>query len=376
MSAWRTLPDELDPDVRTFTERLRLLVERSGLGVDAVAERAGGDRADWDAYLNARRPVPRTAVVALADATGADLGPLAAHWEHADRAWKRLPHPPGPEAAPEPGRDPGAVRGPSAAREPEGVRDPSRHPGAVRDGFRDREAVRDRSQGRETVRDGFRDPEGVRDRSRDPEGVPAAERTLRIRKVVPPSPPPAPSPVPSPPPAPSPAPGRRRRVSPLLYAAGALGAALVVTAAVLLADLGGSAAPPAAAPPPPAATTVSPSPSALPDGVRCTGADCDGQDPERMGCGGPHATTVARVRVGTALVEVRRSSVCAAAWARITGAAAGDEVSVRAGAAVRAERVPGSGDTDAYTPMVAVPPGGGVRACASRPDGTEGCTGE
>ncbi|MEU3396342.1 helix-turn-helix domain-containing protein [Streptomyces filamentosus] len=336
MSAWRSLPDELDPDVRTFTERLRLLVERSGLGVDAVAERAGGDRADWDAYLNARRPVPRAAVVALADATGADLGPLAAHWEHADRAWKRPPQPPEPEpgTGAEPVGDPAAGRG----------------------------------------------PEAVRDRPRVPEDVPAAERTLRIRKVVPPAPAPAPTPTPSPTPAPlstpTPAPGRRRRGSPLLYAAGALGAGLVVTAAVLLADLGGSAAPPAAAPPPPVTTTAPPPPSALPDGVRCTGADCDGRDPERMGCGGPHATTVARVRVGTALVEVRHSSACAAAWARITGAAAGDEVTVQAGTAVQVEWVPGNGDTDAYTAMVPVPSGSGVRACASRSDGAEGCTGE
>ncbi|KAA6219260.1 helix-turn-helix domain-containing protein [Streptomyces filamentosus] len=342
MSAWRSLPDELDPDVRTFTERLRLLVERSGLGVDAVADRAGGGRADWDAYLNAQRPVPRAAVVALADATGADLGSLTAHWEHADRAWKRPPQPPEPE--------PGTGAG--AGAELDAGAEPVRGPAAVRA------------------------PEDVRDRPRAPEGVPAAERTLRIRKVVPPTPAPAPSPTPAPISAPTPAPGRRRRGSPLLYAAGVLGAGLVVTAAVLLADLGGSAAPPAAAPPPPATTTAPPPPSALPDGVRCTGADCDGRDPERMGCGGPHATTVARVRVGTALVEVRHSSACAAAWARITGAAAGDEVTVQAGTAVQVERVPGNGDTDAYTAMVPVPSGSGVRACATRSDGAEGCTGE
>ncbi|MFD5767086.1 helix-turn-helix domain-containing protein, partial [Streptomyces sp. NPDC127049] len=90
MSAWKSLSDELDPDIRTFTDRLRQVIDRSGLGVVAVAERTRRDRADWDAYLHARRPVPRSAVVALSDITGADLGPLTAQWEHADRAWKRV----------------------------------------------------------------------------------------------------------------------------------------------------------------------------------------------------------------------------------------------------------------------------------------------
>ncbi|RSS55075.1 XRE family transcriptional regulator [Streptomyces sp. WAC01280] len=89
MPGWKALSDELDPDVRAFTERLRRLIDRSGLGVTAVAERTGHDRATWDACLDARRPVPRSAVAALAEVTGTDPGDLAAEWERAERGWSR-----------------------------------------------------------------------------------------------------------------------------------------------------------------------------------------------------------------------------------------------------------------------------------------------
>ncbi|MEU2656494.1 DUF2690 domain-containing protein [Streptomyces sp. NPDC007325] len=382
MSAWKSLSDELDPDVRTFTDRLRLVIDRSGLGVVAVAERTGHDRADWDAYLHARRPVPRSAVVALSDITGADLGPLTAQWEHADRAWKRalraraVPEQPSPQDAPDATDAPGGVR--DGARAPEGVRDAAGAPEDARGGW----PVAPVLPG--AVREGAGAPEGVRGGADAAEGarggwpvvaVPQdarADGTMRIRPV-----PPIPAPAPAAAPAPEPvAPRKARRASPLLYVAGIVGAALVVTAAVLLVDLGGSDAPPAAAPAPSATTTPTPTPS-LPDGVRCTGADCGGEDPETMGCGGPLATTVARTRVGGALVEVRHSAVCAAAWARISEAAAGDEVSVQAGTAIQVANVPAGGDTDAYTAMIPVGSPTAARACARVGDGTgDGCTGE
>ncbi|MFI8510668.1 DUF2690 domain-containing protein [Streptomyces sp. NPDC085460] len=384
MSAWKSLSDEVDPDVRTFTDRLRLVIDRSGLGVVAVAERTGHDRADWDAYLHARRPVPRSAVVALSDITGADLGPLTAQWEHADRAWKRalraraVPEQPSPQDAPDATDAPGGVR--DGARAPEGVRDATGAPEGVRGGA---DAPEDARGGWPVapvlpgaVREGAGAPEGARG------GWPVvavpqdarADGTMRIRPV-PPIPAPAPAAAPAPAPEPV-APRKARRASPLLYVAGIVGAALVVTAAVLLVDLGGSDAPPAAAPAPSATTTPTPTPS-LPDGVRCTGADCGGEDPETMGCGGPLATTVARTRVGGALVEVRHSAVCAAAWARISEAAAGDEVSVQAGTAIQVANVPAGGDTDAYTAMIPVGSPTAARACARVGDGTgDGCTGE
>ncbi|MET9936091.1 MULTISPECIES: helix-turn-helix transcriptional regulator [unclassified Streptomyces] len=80
---WKALPEELDPEARAFTERIRRLIDRSGPGVVAVAGRTGRERSAWDAYLNARRPVPRGAVLALAEVTGADPADLTDRWERA-----------------------------------------------------------------------------------------------------------------------------------------------------------------------------------------------------------------------------------------------------------------------------------------------------
>ncbi|MFE5713506.1 DUF2690 domain-containing protein [Streptomyces sp. NPDC056501] len=316
MPGWKALSDELDPDVRAFTERLRRLIDRSGLGVTAVAERTGHDRATWDACLDARRPVPRSAVAALAEVTGTDPGGLAAEWERAERGWSRSDRP----------DDSTAV--------------------AVAVAVADVDVDVDVADGADDLDD----------------------RTMQIRRFVPP----APAPVTSPPPHP---PAARRR--PLfLYAAGTLGALLVVTAALLLVDLGGADGTDdrAAAPPSPTTPTAAPSVS-LPAGVECAGSGCTGRDPEAMGCGGPLATTVARTRVGAVQVEVRHSATCAAAWARISGAAPGDTVTVSAGGATRrAEVVSAGADTDAYTPMLAVTAGTDATACATLADGTEHCT--
>ncbi|MFI9744840.1 DUF2690 domain-containing protein [Streptomyces sp. NPDC052494] len=303
MPGWKALSDELDPDVRAFTERLRRLIDRSGLGVTAVAERTGHDRATWDACLDARRPVPRSAVAALAEVTGTDPGDLAAEWERAEQGWSRS------------GRPDGSA--------------------------------------------GDADAGGAADLD---------DRTMQIRRFAAPDPAPAASPPPAPPAA------RRRPL--LLYAVGTLGALLVVTAALLLVDLGGTDGTDdrAVAPPSPTTPTAAPSTS-LPAGVKCAGAGCAGRDPEAMGCGGPLATTVARARAGAVQVEVRHSATCAAAWARISGAAPGDTVTVSAGGATRrAEVVSAGADTDAYTPMLAVTAGTDATACATLADGIEHCT--
>ncbi|MER5308318.1 DUF2690 domain-containing protein [Streptomyces sp. NPDC002773] len=325
MPGWKALPDELDPEVRAFTERLRRLIDRSGLGVTAVAERTGHERAAWDTYLNARLPAPRGAVVALADVTGTDPADLAAHWERAERARgdhtmqiRRADPPPQPAETPPP--DPAEPQPRTAAPPPRTAEPPPRTA--------------------------------------------------------------APSPRTSAP-APAPAPRSRRR-NVLLYAAGIVGALLVVTAALLLVDLGGSDSEAGRAAPSPTATAAPTTrPATLPAGVRCVGPDCTGQDPEAMGCGGDLATTVARARVGTAQIEVRYSDTCAAAWARITGAAPGDTVTVDVGDTERRATVAdGTGgadtavaDTDAYTPMVAVASGADARACGAFATGRQGCTG-
>ncbi|WP_405856832.1 XRE family transcriptional regulator [Streptomyces sp. NBC_00090] len=328
MPGWKALSDELDPDVRAFVERLRRMVDRSGLGVTAVAERTGHDRSAWDAYLSARRPVPRNAVAALAEVTGSDPGDLAEGWERAERAWAR-------------NAGPADLAGPAGPADSAGA-----------DGPGD-----DRTM-----------------QIRRVEGAPSASAPRSASASTSPS---APASPPSSPRPDSPAPRRRAL---LLYGAGILGALLVVTAALLLVDLGGTGGTGgtddrATAPPSPTAPTAAPSTS-LPAGVKCAGPGCTGRDPEAMGCGGTLATTVARTRVGTARVEVRHSATCAAAWARITGAVSGDAVTVEVAGVTRRAVVPAGADTDAYTPMVAVGSGAEARACGALADGSEGCTTE
>ncbi|MFF3840337.1 DUF2690 domain-containing protein [Streptomyces sp. NPDC001930] len=361
MPGWKALPEELDPDLRAFTERLRRLIDRSGLGVTAVAERTGRERSVWDTYLNARQSVPRSAVVALAEVTGSDPAALATDWERAERAWARTAAPveaEGGEREPEDG-DGGYGRGPGGDDRTMEIRRLDRpHPAAP--------LPASGAPASGTPAPGTPAP-----------GTPASGAPAPAPAAVPP----ARNPVPpsDAPPARTPD-SRRRKV--LLSAAGVIGALLVVTAALLLVDLGGSEGPgegdKAAAPP---TTTAPPTTrrASLPPGVRCAGSECTGQDPEAMGCGGPLATTVARAVVGAAQVEVRYSATCGAAWARLTGGAPRDTVTIRAGDAERRATVAAGTDTvaketDAYTPMVAVASATAARACGQLADGSEGCT--
>ncbi|MES9805369.1 helix-turn-helix domain-containing protein [Streptomyces cinereoruber] len=370
MPGWKALPEELDPEVRAFTELIRRLIDRSGLGVAAVAERTGRERASWHAYLNARQPMPRGAVTALAEVTGADPTDLVGRWERArGRFATGGPGGGGPEGA-----GPGSER-PGLSGDPERPDAPGGH---------DRSGLPDEPGNDSTMQIRRLDPERPAkapgpgpEPAGSPDPHPAPPRD-RDRAQVPA---PAPSPGGAPAPAPAPSP---RKTPLLLYVAGILGALLVVTAALLLVDLGGGdgadggADGRASAPP----TTPAPSPTSrpeLPAGVKCSGVDCAGRDPEAMGCGGPLAVTVARVRVGTAGVEVRHSATCSASWARITGAAPGDTVSVEVAGATERATVPEGADTaaaetDAYTPMLAVTPRAAARACGTLADGTRACT--
>ncbi|MBP2584221.1 hypothetical protein J3A78_004699 [Streptomyces sp. PvR006] len=426
MPGWKALPEELDPDVRAFTERLRRLVDRSGLGVTAVAERTGHERSAWDTYLNARRSVPRSAVVALAEVTGSDPATLATDWERAERAWTRTAAPLGggsgdgggsgngdrsrggsgerrsetaSEAAPDPeDGDGGHGHGPGGDDRTLQIRRLDRpgaaapHPasaGATSAGATSAgPAPAGPASGGSAV--GASDPgapaPGTAASGASAPGNPApapAALSVTPGAAVPPgiavAPPRNPVPPPGAPSARTPD-SRRRRV--LLSVTGVVGALLVVTAALLLVDLGGSEGPgegdKAAAPP---TTTAPPTtrPADLPPGVRCAGPDCTGRDPEAMGCGGPLATTVARAVVGAAQVEVRYSETCGAAWARLTGGAPRDTVTIRAGDAERRATVAAGTDTaatetDAYTPMVAVATATEARACGRLADGGEGCT--
>ncbi|MFF8533407.1 XRE family transcriptional regulator [Streptomyces sp. NPDC015532] len=304
MPRWKALPGELDPRVSELVDQLRLLVDRSGLGVAAVADRTGYSRTSWERYLNARLLAPKGAVVALAEVTGASPVHLATMWELAERAWSRS------ETRHETTME--ALRA-SRARAAPGEFGPVVPAPAA----------------------GAPEPQDAR-----PAGAGPGQGSAR----------------------------RKRRQ--MVLAAGVVGTLAVVAATLWLTRGGGTKD--VGAPPKTPTASGSPRP-VLPPGVKCGGASCGGKDPEKMGCGGRLATTATSVTVGTALVEVRYSKTCGAAWARVTRAAAGDRVEVSAGAGAKRTAVVGT-DADTYTPMVVVKGAGDARACVTLGSGRTGCT--
>ncbi|WP_424889561.1 DUF2690 domain-containing protein [Streptomyces sp. XH2] len=385
MPRWRALPEELDPEVREFTEQLRRLVERSGLSIGAVADRTGYSKTSWERYLGGRLLPPLGAAEALAEATGTDVVHLSTMWELAERAWSRseLRHDSTLESSQiararaalgefGPPQDAtvtqGAAQGAVQASRADG------QPGAVISEPLCHEAAR-----RATAEESASGAAG-------PGGFPAASASAAPSAPADPSGPSGPSGAdprpqavprsPQPPdyranaiPADGPAPRRRAA----LFVTGVVGALLVVAAAVLLLGVGGGTDNGSG----PVAPPVSPS-AVLPAGVKCTGAECGGKDPEAMGCGGGRATTAGSATVGTSYVEVRYSQVCGAAWARITQAVPGDAVRIDAaadgGTPARSESGKVVRDADGYTPMVAVSGPGKAKACATLTTGAKGCT--
>ncbi|MFG2330428.1 helix-turn-helix domain-containing protein [Streptomyces sp. NPDC048604] len=93
----------MDPRIREFTALLGRLVDRSGLSLDTVADRTGHDRAAWERYVDGRAHPPRAAVLALAEAAGADTGRLLTLWQRAGEAPygepTAAPNRPGPSRA-------------------------------------------------------------------------------------------------------------------------------------------------------------------------------------------------------------------------------------------------------------------------------------
>ncbi|MCT4355696.1 XRE family transcriptional regulator [Streptomyces sp. Je 1-79] len=338
MAGWKALPGELDPPVRDFVGHLRRLVDRSGLSVAAVADRTGHSRASWERYLDGRLLAPRGAVAALAEVTGADAGRLAAMRELAEGAWSRA--------------------------------EPRHEPTTETLRIARARAAPDTNASTETSGTG------------SPSGAHTSPAPPRRTDAVPPRRTGSAPAGPADRPPPAPVPPRRRAA---LVLVGIVGALLVVVAAVLLADLGGATDRPGRAGAGPSTTVPGTAPSAtLPAGVKCTGAGCTGQDPETMGCGGTFATTVSRTPIGAAgLLEVRHSRTCAAAWARVTGAAPGDVLRVSAkGAGGGADGETGTvqdatvgADSDAYSPMVAVAEGTDVTVCVTPRSGARVCTG-
>ncbi|MFI6015463.1 DUF2690 domain-containing protein [Streptomyces sp. NPDC051243] len=162
--------------------------------------------------------------------------------------------------------------------------------------------------------------------------------------------------------------GGKRRLT--MFLAGVVGVLVVIAAVFFLLDNGGKKNPNAGRSPSPSVTTD----PDLPAGVKCSGDSCTGKDAESMGCSGDLVTTAKTATVGTAVVEVRYSETCGAAWGRITQAAQGDEVVVTVGKTKQTGTITVAGDAIAYTPMIAVKDAGEATACATLAAGLEGCT--
>ncbi|MEU6679298.1 XRE family transcriptional regulator [Streptomyces sp. NPDC046925] len=371
MPRWKALPDELDPQVREFASQLRRLVDRSGLSIAAVSDRTGYSKTSWERYLNGRLLAPKGAIVALAEVTGTNPVHLITMWELAERAWSRseMRHDMTMQA----------IRI-SQARAALGELGPN--------------PTQSKGKGKEnggTARNGAPNAgagAGVGSADRPGRGGGSVTGVAGPAGGAPAAPPQTPSYGPpgagggdlgvvTPPPG-ARGPGRggdspdrqRRRRKLTMFLAGVVGALVVIAAVIFLTDFGkddkgDESAKPSASP--------STSDKDLPAGVECSGKSCTGKDPETMGCGGELASTTTRATVGKALVEVRYSKTCGAAWARITQAAPGDKVTITGeGAAKQNGTV--NADFDAYTPMVPVKDGTSAEACATLKAGQTGCT--
>ncbi|QKW08736.1 XRE family transcriptional regulator [Streptomyces sp. NA04227] len=394
MPRWRELSEELDPEIREFAGQLRRLVDRSGLSLASLSDRTGYSKTSWERYLNGRLLAPKGAVIALAEVTRTNPVHLTTLWELAERAWSRseMRHDMtmqairisqaraalGGEVAEEGGK---------SGRKQSGASEGRRKPGGAA-ATSDRPAPTVPEQRRAKKSRGAADPAGAADeqppardefppldgtmalgpqalRGRPADPYPAASRASGPAAGGPGGPPGpgADRPVEAPRP--------RRRRRPVLMT---LAAVLVVAiAAVLTMRLAGGNAEAGNDPAP--SPTVQPTKVKLPEGVECAGADCTGRDPEEMGCAGEYVETSDQVVVGTAVVEIRWSKTCQAAWARIKSAAAGDGVRITNADGAKQNSTVGT-TTDAYTAMVAAKEPADVTACGILATGTEGCTGE
>ncbi|MGC5361344.1 hypothetical protein ACPXCE_06565 [Streptomyces sp. DT24] len=82
MPRGKALPKDLDPEIKEFAERLRALVDRSGLGIRG---RPHGLRQVFvGSLLNGRLPTPKRAIIALADLTGTRQAHLVTKTKAAD----------------------------------------------------------------------------------------------------------------------------------------------------------------------------------------------------------------------------------------------------------------------------------------------------
>ncbi|WP_328358472.1 XRE family transcriptional regulator [Streptomyces sp. NBC_00457] len=391
------MPDELDPQVREFASQLRRLVDRSGLSVAAVADRTGYSKTSWERYLNGRLLAPKGAIVALAEVTGTNPIHLTTMWELAERAWSRseMRHdmtmeairisqaraalgefgaPPANAKSGKTARKSGSATAMPGIAGPAGVA-PTVPPQPTGSEVRDAEPGISGTSGRAGGGNSWGmagyagpSPVGGARAGGAGAGVPAGSGAAVPGAAVPGAfgePPQGTRPGDG---SPSGGSSGKRKVT--MFLAAVVGVLVVAAGAFFFMERGDDK---------PKDTAKSPSPSAssdpaLPAGVKCSGADCTGQDAEAMGCSGDLVTTAKTATVGTTVVEVRYSETCGAAWGRITAAAQGDEVQVTVGKAEQTGSITAAGDTIAYTPMVGVKDAGEAEACVTLASGEQGCT--
>ncbi|MER6471387.1 helix-turn-helix domain-containing protein [Streptomyces collinus] len=423
MPRWKALPDELDPQIKEFTSRLRRLVDRSGLSIAALADRTGYSKTSWERYLGGRLLAPKGAIIALAEVTGTSPIHLTTMWELAERSWSRaeMRHDPtmeqmrisqaraalgefGAAEAEAGGGAATARRGTGTATAP-GVASPAGvapsippQPTPTDADARQYPDARQGANGRQGT-DGPQDADGGGEGRQGADGGPggAEVNSWRLAGYQGPSPAsgrpggaagarPQPTPdgpgrppgttnpyggLPQAPQAAAGATGTggKRRLT--MFLAGVVGVLVVVAAVFFLIRPGGGGKDANAAKSPSPSASSDPTP---PPGVKCSGSSCTGKDAESMGCSGDLVTTAKTVALGTATLEVRYSKTCGTAWGRITGGAQGDRVQVSAGKARQSGDITEVGDTIAYTPMIAVKDAAEAKACATLASGRTGCT--
>ncbi len=393
MPRWKALPEDIDPQIREFASQLRRLVDRSGLSIAAVADRTGYSKTSWERYLNGRLLAPKGAIVALAEVTGTSPIHLTTMWELAERAWSRseMRHDMTMEAIrisqaraalgefgapPAPAKGGGKARRSGSATVTPGVAGPAGVAPTVPPQPAEPGADHGSPGGNSWGLAGYQGP------SRASSGGTAAA-AAPVQADGPGRTPAAPGPYDEPQDARpgggatdgsdgsagSGGSGGKRRLT--MFLAGVVGVLVVVAAVFFLTDPGGDKKPGAGRSPSPSAVTS----ASLPAGVKCSGQGCTGKDAEAMGCSGNLVTTAKTATVGAAVVEVRYSETCGAAWGRVTQAGQGDKVEVTAGKVTeQSGSITEAGDTIAYTPMVAVKDAAGAKACVTLASGQRGCT--
>lgn len=84
---WKALPPSLDANGRRFVSTLRQLKDHSGLTLKALQAKTYFSASSWARYLNGTAFPPAAAVEALARIADADVAPLLALRDAAEKTW-------------------------------------------------------------------------------------------------------------------------------------------------------------------------------------------------------------------------------------------------------------------------------------------------